>query len=41
MGVVFLEKLLDYEWLLHYNACISLCGRDYKRDPYSPAAQMS
>lgn len=33
MAVVFPEKLLDYEWLLHYNACISLCSGDYKHDP--------
>lgn len=32
MDVVFPEKLLDYEWLLHYSACISLCSADYKHD---------
>ena len=41
MAVVFPEKLLDYEWLLHYNACISLCSGDYRTRPHSPAAQMS
>lgn len=33
MAVVFPEKILDYEWLLYYNACISLCSGDYKHDP--------
>lgn len=41
MAVVFPEKLLDYEWLLHYNACISLCSGDYRTGPRGPAAQMS
>lgn len=33
MAVVFPEKIWDYEWLLYYNACISLCSGDYKHDP--------
>lgn len=32
MAVVFPEKLLDYEWLLYYNAYISFCSGDYKHD---------
>lgn len=40
MSLVFPEKLWDYEWLLCYNACISLCSGDYKHDPHGPAAQM-
>lgn len=33
MAVVFPEKLGDYEGLLYYNACISLCSGHYKHNP--------
>lgn len=28
MGTIFAGKLLDYEWLLLYIACMSLCKHD-------------